>query len=147
VRRSPRRVLVVRVRLARLLAPRIGVLAVVELLRDGRAPFTSPQGVAGTASLHAAGLTSRRIAWAALTGASAVIAAAGFLLADNVPHEGIWAEAFAGGAVLTMLAESMMPEAFQHGGRSTRDRLRIPCRRSARGGSVAGHAPATHRVL
>jgi hypothetical protein len=97
VRRSPRRVLVVRVRLARLLAPRIGVLAVVELLRDGRAPFTSPQGVAGTASLHAAGLTSRRIAWAALTGASAVIAAAGFLLADNVPHEGIWAEAFAGG--------------------------------------------------
>jgi ZIP family zinc transporter len=44
-----------------------------------------------------------------LTGASAVIAAAGFLLADNVPHEGIWAEAFAGGAVLTMLAESMMP--------------------------------------
>lgn len=25
--------------------------------------------------------------------------------------------AFAGGAVLTMLADTMMPEAFQHGGR------------------------------
>jgi zinc transporter, ZIP family len=41
-----------------------------------------------------------------------------FVLADNVRHEGIWAEAFAGSAVLTMLADSMMPEAFQHGGRS-----------------------------
>jgi hypothetical protein len=38
-----------------------------------------------------------------------VIAAAGFLLADSVPHEGLWAEAFAGGAVPTMLADSMMP--------------------------------------
>ena len=47
-----------------------------------------------------------------------MIAALGFLLADSVPHEGLWAEAFAGGAVLTMLADSMMPEAFQHGGRS-----------------------------
>jgi ZIP family zinc transporter len=32
-----------------------------------------------------------------------------------VRHEGISAEAF---AVLTMLADSMMPEAFEHGGRS-----------------------------
>jgi zinc transporter, ZIP family len=46
------------------------------------------------------------------------MAAAGFVLADNVGHEGLWAEAFAGGAVLTMLADSMMPEAFQHGGRA-----------------------------
>jgi ZIP family zinc transporter len=33
-----------------------------------------------------------------------------------VPHAGLYAEAFAGGAVLTMLADSMMPEAFEHGG-------------------------------
>jgi ZIP family zinc transporter len=79
-----------------------------------------PQGVAGTASLRAAGAPSRRItwSWAILTAASAVIAALGFLLADSVPHEGLWAEAFAGSAVLTMLADSMMPEAFQHGGRA-----------------------------
>jgi zinc transporter, ZIP family len=56
--------------------------------------------------------------WTILTFASALMAAAGFLLADNVRHEGIWAEGFAGGAVLTMLADSMMSEAFQHGGRS-----------------------------
>jgi ZIP family zinc transporter len=46
------------------------------------------------------------------------MAAAGFALADSVPHEGLYAEAFAGGAVLTMLADSMMPEAVQHGGRA-----------------------------
>jgi ZIP family zinc transporter len=79
-----------------------------------------PQGVAGTASLRAAGATSTHVlwGWTILTAASAVMAAAGFLLADNVRHEGLWAEAFAGGAVLTMLADSMMPEAFEHGGRS-----------------------------
>jgi ZIP family zinc transporter len=79
-----------------------------------------PQGVAGTASLRAAGATSSRVlwGWTLLTLASAVMSAAGFVLADNVPHQGIWAEAFAGGAVLTMLADSMMPEAFQHGGRT-----------------------------
>jgi ZIP family zinc transporter len=41
----------------------------------------------------------------------------GYLAGDLVPHQGIYAEAFAGGAVLTMLADSMMPEAFEHGGR------------------------------
>ena len=79
-----------------------------------------PQGVAGTTSLRAAGATNRRVlwGWAWLTAASALMAAAGFLLAHEVRHDGLWAEAFAGGAVLTMLADSMMPEAFQHGGRS-----------------------------
>jgi zinc transporter, ZIP family len=42
--------------------------------------------------------------------------AVGFAIADSVPHAGLYAEAFAGGAVLTMLADSMMPEAFEHGG-------------------------------
>jgi ZIP family zinc transporter len=79
-----------------------------------------PQGVAGTVSLRAAGTTSRRVlwVWTLLTGASALMASAGFALADNVRHGGLYAEAFAGGAVLTMLADSMMPEAFRHGGRS-----------------------------
>jgi zinc transporter, ZIP family len=79
-----------------------------------------PQGVAGTTSLRATGATSRHVfwMWTFLTLASALIAAAGFLLADNLTNEGLYAEAFAGGAVLTMLADSMMPEAFRHGGRS-----------------------------
>lgn len=77
-----------------------------------------PQGVAGTTSLKAAGYTGRHVfgMWTSLTVVSALAAAAGFLLADSVPDQGLWFEAFAGGAVLTMLANSMMPEAFEHGG-------------------------------
>jgi len=76
--------------------------------------------VAGTTSLKAAGYTDRHVfwMWTGLTAASALSAALGFLLADYVPHQGLHAEAFAAGAVLMMLADSMMPEAFQHGGRA-----------------------------
>jgi ZIP family zinc transporter len=79
-----------------------------------------PQGVAGTLALEAAGTSARKVfaMWAALTVACAATAGLGFVLADNVPHGGLYASGFAGGAVLTMLADSMMPEAFQHGGRS-----------------------------
>lgn len=79
-----------------------------------------PQGVAGTASLKAAGYTDRHVfwMWTALTVACAGVAGAGFALADSLPDHGLYAGAFAAGAVLTMLADSMMPEAFEHGGRS-----------------------------
>ena len=56
--------------------------------------------------------------WGALTAAAALVAAAGFALADNVPNEGLYAQGFAGGALLVMLADSMMPEAFEHGGKT-----------------------------
>jgi len=79
-----------------------------------------PQGVAGTTSLKAAGYTGRRILWmwTGLTLACACVAALGFLLAEMVHAQGPHAAAFAAGAVLTMLANSMMPEAFEHGGRT-----------------------------
>jgi len=79
-----------------------------------------PQGIAGTTSLKAAGYTGRHVfaMWTALTVVSALVSAAGFLLADSVPDQGLWVEAFAGGAVLTMLANSMMPEAYEHGGKA-----------------------------
>jgi len=79
-----------------------------------------PEGVAGTASLRATGATSRHIFanWATLVAVSAAVAGLGFALADVTPHQGIYVEAFAGGAVLTVLADSMMPEAFSHGGRA-----------------------------
>lgn len=79
-----------------------------------------PQGIAGTLSLEAVGTASRDVLkmWLALTGASGLVAAGGFLIADAVPDQGFLAEAFAAGAVLTMLANSMMPEAFEHGGKS-----------------------------
>jgi ZIP family zinc transporter len=48
---------------------------------------------------------------------SAVSAAAGFALLGGASSGVISAiQAFAAGAILTMLADTMMPEAFEHGG-------------------------------
>lgn len=49
-------------------------------------------------------------------GAGASMAAVTYGL---VPSDGRYAEAYAGGAVPTMLANSMMPESFEPGGRLT----------------------------
>ncbi|MGX7678809.1 ZIP family metal transporter [Jatrophihabitans sp. DSM 45814] len=78
-----------------------------------------PQGIAGTTSLKDTGYTDRRITWmwTALTAACALIAASGYLLAHSAHVQGLYSQAFAAGAVLTMLANSMMPEAFEHGGK------------------------------
>jgi ZIP family zinc transporter len=77
-----------------------------------------PQGIAGTTSLKAAGYSDRSIfrMWTGLLIATAVTAAVGFVVGDQVSQHGLYAEGFAAGAVLTMLADSMMPEAFEHGG-------------------------------
>lgn len=79
-----------------------------------------PQGIAGTNSLKAAGYSGRRVfrMWSALTAVCAITAALGYLLAHSAHVRGLYAEAFAGGAVLTMLADSMFPESFEHGGKS-----------------------------
>jgi ZIP family zinc transporter len=58
--------------------------------------------------------------WGGLTIACALVCAAGYLVADRVPDQGCMSQAFAAGAVLTMLANSMMPEAFEHGGKTVR---------------------------
>ena len=77
-----------------------------------------PQGIAGTTALKAAGYSDRSVfrMWTGLLIATAITAAIGFVVADHVPHQGLYAEGFAAGAVLTMLADSMMPEAFENGG-------------------------------
>jgi len=79
-----------------------------------------PQGLAGTTSLQEAGTPSRRIAvmWGLLTLACGVAAALGYVMADGLDNLGVYASAFAGGAVLMMLADSMIPESYRHGGRT-----------------------------
>jgi ZIP family zinc transporter len=79
-----------------------------------------PQGLAGTVSLKAAGYSDRTVfrMWTGLTIAAALASLGGFLVGDQLAHQGLYAEAFAAGAVLTMLADSMMPEAFEHGGKT-----------------------------
>jgi ZIP family zinc transporter len=78
-----------------------------------------PQGIAGTTSLLDAGHTQRQVTrmWTALTVTCAVVAMLGYMLAHAAHVQGLYSQAFAAGAVLTMLANSMMPEAFEHGGK------------------------------
>jgi zinc transporter, ZIP family len=79
-----------------------------------------PQGAAGTIAMRASGTSDRTITmmWGALTLAASAVSAIGYLVGDSIPNNGVYAQLFAGGAVLVMLADSMMPEAFKHGGRS-----------------------------
>lgn len=79
-----------------------------------------PEGTAGTLSMQDAGVPNRHITlmWGSLAVTGAVAAALGFLLADQIPQQGIHFQAFAAGAMLVMLADTMMPEAFEHGGRA-----------------------------
>jgi ZIP family zinc transporter len=78
-----------------------------------------PEGVAGTVNLLAAGRTRRAIGsmWLVVVLVSAACAALGYGLVQAIPGAtGHLLEAFAAGAMLTMLADTMMPEAFEHGG-------------------------------
>jgi zinc transporter, ZIP family len=78
-----------------------------------------PEGVAGSVNLEAAGRSRRTIfwMWVALVTISAVCAGLGYAIVRWMPSaDGQYAQAFAAGAMLTMLADAMMPEAFEHGG-------------------------------
>ena len=104
-----------------------------------------PEGIAGTRSLLDAGNSSRRVVWMwiALVLASAVVAGVGFAFAQAVPAaDGRYARAFAAGAVLTMLTDVMMPEAFEHGGQDGRadGHARVPDRGRRVGDGVRASA-------
>jgi ZIP family zinc transporter len=80
-----------------------------------------PEGVAGSINLEAAGYPRRRIFWMwfLLVAVSAACAGLGYLLIRWLPQaDGRIVQAFAAGAMLTMLADAMMPEAFEHGGKT-----------------------------
>ena len=79
-----------------------------------------PEGVAGTINLEAAGRSRRTIfwMWGTLVMISALSAGLGYAIIGWLPQaDGHVAQAFAAGAMLTMLADAMMPEAFEHGGK------------------------------
>lgn len=78
-----------------------------------------PEAVSSTTGLRRVGWSTRGIMglWAIVVGLSAVAAGAGYGLGAGAPIEVAAAiEAFAAGAVLTMLADTMMPEAFEEAG-------------------------------
>jgi len=79
-----------------------------------------PEGVAGTLNLESAGRSRQNIfwMWTTLVIISAACAGLGYMTITWLPGmDGHMAQAFAAGAMLTMLADAMMPEAFEHGGK------------------------------
>jgi len=77
-----------------------------------------PEGVAASSGLEEAGWAPGRIygLWALVVAASVVSAGIGYLVFSASAATGASVQAFAGGAILTMLADSLMPEAFEMGG-------------------------------
>jgi zinc transporter, ZIP family len=78
-----------------------------------------PEALSAATGLRKAGRSPRWILslWLAVALISALAAALGYgLLGDASANVVALIEAFAAGAILTMLADTMMPEAFEHGG-------------------------------
>ncbi|MBE2225185.1 MAG: ZIP family zinc transporter [Anaerolineae bacterium] len=81
-----------------------------------------PQGLGGTAGMLAGGWQRNKITrlWLAVCGLSILAAAMGYGLATLLPDaSGAVVDAFAAGALLVMLCDSMIPEAFEHGGKES----------------------------
>jgi ZIP family zinc transporter len=79
-----------------------------------------PEAIAATTGLSRAGWARARILglWLLVTAVAGVASLAGYALLEDASANTIaFVLAFAGGAVLTMLADTMMPEAFEHGGK------------------------------
>jgi zinc transporter, ZIP family len=79
-----------------------------------------PEAIAATVGLRASYWPARRIIglWVLVTAVSALAALLGYALLDGAsPRTIAFVLAFAAGAILTMLADTMMPEAFENGGR------------------------------
>jgi ZIP family zinc transporter len=78
-----------------------------------------PEAIAATSGLKTDGWTARRVfnLWGIVVIVSGIAAAAGFGIFDSSSDRVVaFVMAFAAGAILTMLADSMMPEAFDHAG-------------------------------
>jgi ZIP family zinc transporter len=79
-----------------------------------------PEALSGTAGLLEAGWSRVRVfrMWSYVVLASVVATVCGWLLNDNVGSAGgAFVTAFAAGALIVMLADTLMPEAFELGGR------------------------------
>ena len=78
-----------------------------------------PEGLSAASGMKRSGHSPARILalWSAVTAASALAALFGYLFLDGAPPAVVAAiQAFAAGAILTMLASTMMPEAYEEGG-------------------------------
>jgi ZIP family zinc transporter len=79
-----------------------------------------PEAIAATSSLRASGWSraATLVLWGSIAVVCALAAAVGYGALDGAsPTVLAFVLAFAGGAILTMLATTMMPEAYEHVGR------------------------------
>jgi ZIP family zinc transporter len=78
-----------------------------------------PEGISATRGLVDSGWARGRVLglWAVVVAVSALASLAGYALLESAsPDTVAFVQTFAAGAILTMLATTMMPEAFDHGG-------------------------------
>jgi ZIP family zinc transporter len=79
-----------------------------------------PESISSSSGLLTGGWEKSRILWmwVAIALISGLASLAGYgLFQDSPPDTVAFVLAFAAGAILTMLSETMMPEAFEHGGK------------------------------
>jgi len=79
-----------------------------------------PESISSTAGLTAGGWKKERVLWLwlAITLISGLSSLAGYgLFQHSSPDTVAFVLAFAAGAILTMLADTMRPEAYEHGGK------------------------------
>ena len=79
-----------------------------------------PESISSTSGLASGGWKKSRILWmwVAIALVSGLASLAGYaLFQDSPPDTVAFVLAFAAGAILTMLANTMMPEAYKHGGK------------------------------
>lgn len=77
-----------------------------------------PEAIAGTSGMKASGWSKGKILflWSVIALICAVASVAGYSLFSGASEEWLsFIQAFAGGAILIVLANSMMPESFEHG--------------------------------
>ncbi|HEU4980723.1 MAG TPA: hypothetical protein VFT14_05860 [Solirubrobacterales bacterium] len=80
-----------------------------------------PESISSSTEMRSAGVGNRHViaVWLSVMLVSALAAAIGYGLLAGASDDWVGLiEAFAGGAVLTMLADTMMPQAFREGGRA-----------------------------
>jgi ZIP family zinc transporter len=85
-------------------------------LLAGVALSNLPEGMSSSSGLKAAGWPRSRVVlmWLAVVAISALAAAAGYLLLDPASgRTGALVQAFAAGALLAMLADTLLPEAYK----------------------------------
>jgi len=79
-----------------------------------------PEAIAGSSGMKVAGWSNKKIIllWLFIAIVCSLATLAGFSLFTNTSEHWLaFIQAFAGGAILMMLANSMIPEAYEHGGR------------------------------